>query len=70
MASATAFPPQGHWQMKLDAALSGNEVLLETAGGPAGRVRFCWGDAPVCNLYDKSGPPAGPLEIAIAGPQH
>jgi sialate O-acetylesterase len=29
------------------------------------RVRFCWGDAPVCNLYDKSGLPAGPFQIAI-----
>jgi sialate O-acetylesterase len=29
------------------------------------RVRFCWGDAPVCNLYDRSGLPAGPFEIAI-----
>jgi len=28
-------------------------------------VRFCWGDAPICNLYDRSGLPAGPFEIAI-----
>lgn len=49
----------------VDAALSGNEVLLEASTMSATRVRFCWGDAPVCNLYDKSGLPAGPFEIAI-----
>jgi sialate O-acetylesterase len=52
----------------VDAELLGNEVLL-AADRPATRVRFCWGDAPVCNLYDKSGLPAGPFEIAIEGPQ-
>ena len=31
----------------------------------ATRVRFCWADAPLCNLYDRSGLPAGPFEIAI-----
>jgi sialate O-acetylesterase len=49
----------------VDAVLSGNDVLLEAAGTPATRVRFCWGDAPICNLYDKSGLPAGPFEIPI-----
>jgi sialate O-acetylesterase len=29
------------------------------------RVRFCWADSPVCNLYDESGLPAGPFEIAV-----
>jgi len=29
------------------------------------RVRYCWGDGPVCNLYDHSGLPAGPFELAI-----
>jgi sialate O-acetylesterase len=49
----------------VDAALSGGDVLLEAANMAATRVRFCWGDAPVCNLYDKSGLPAGPFQIAI-----
>jgi sialate O-acetylesterase len=48
----------------VDAALSGSGVQLEDADS-AVRVRFCWGDAPVCNLYDKSGLPAGPFQIAI-----
>jgi sialate O-acetylesterase len=54
----------------VDAALSGNQVLLEAADRSAARVRFCWGDAPVCNLYDKSGLPAGPFEIAIETARH
>jgi sialate O-acetylesterase len=29
------------------------------------RVRFCWGDGPICNLYDRSGLPAGPFELQI-----
>jgi sialate O-acetylesterase len=49
----------------VDAALSGSDAQLETADKSAVRVRFCWGDAPVCNLYDKSGLPAGPFQIAI-----
>jgi sialate O-acetylesterase len=49
----------------VDATLAGDEAVLEPMGMPATRVRFCWGDAPICNLYDKSGLPAGPFEIAI-----
>jgi sialate O-acetylesterase len=50
----------------VDAALESDRVLLDAAGvaNPT-RVRFCWGDAPICNLYDRSGLPAGPFEIAI-----
>jgi sialate O-acetylesterase len=29
------------------------------------RVRFCWGDSPLCNLSDGTGLPVGPFEIAI-----
>jgi sialate O-acetylesterase len=50
----------------VDAAIQSNRVLLDPAGAPSPtRVRFCWGDAPLCNLYDSSGLPAGPFEIAI-----
>jgi sialate O-acetylesterase len=49
----------------VDAVLSGREARIETADPTATRVRFCWGDAPICNLYDKSGLPVGPFEIAI-----
>ena len=50
----------------VDATLGPDRVLLDAGGieHPT-RVRFCWGDAPICNLYDQSGLPAGPFEIAI-----
>ena len=49
----------------VDATVESNRVLLDSADQPAARVRFCWSDAPVCNLYDKSGLPAVPFEIPI-----
>jgi sialate O-acetylesterase len=50
----------------VDATLQSDRVLLDSDGikHPT-RVRFCWGDAPICNLSDHSGLPAGPFEIAI-----
>jgi sialate O-acetylesterase len=50
----------------VDAVIQSDRVLLDATDAAAPtRVRFCWGDAPVCNLYDRSGLPAGPFEIAI-----
>jgi sialate O-acetylesterase len=50
----------------VDSVIHSNRVLLDPAEMPTPtRVRFCWGDAPVCNLYDRSGLPAGPFEIPI-----
>jgi sialate O-acetylesterase len=46
------------------ARLAGNSVLLSNAGN-ATRVRYCWGDSPVCTLTDDSALPAGPFEIPI-----
>jgi sialate O-acetylesterase len=44
----------------------GNTVRIEVASGTApSRVRYCWADSPVCTLYDESGLPAGPFELAI-----
>ena len=31
----------------------------------ATRVRFCWADAPLCNLFDTAGLPVGPFELEI-----
>jgi sialate O-acetylesterase len=49
-----------------DARLEGTRVIVE---GPdaasATRVRHCWGDAPICTLYDRTGLPAGPFEIDV-----
>jgi sialate O-acetylesterase len=47
------------------ASATGNNVTL-TGAGAATRVRYCWGDNPICTLSDASGLPAGPFEIAIA----
>jgi alpha-glucuronidase len=50
----------------VDAVAQKDRVWLDSgAGAAATRVRFCWADSPVCTLYDKSGLPAGPFEIAI-----
>jgi len=46
------------------ASLAGNAVNLSNAGN-ATRVRYCWGDSPVCTLTDDSALPAGPFEIPI-----
>ena len=46
------------------AQLQGDKVLL-TGESNATRVRFCWGDSPLCNLYDGIGLPVGPFEIEI-----
>ncbi len=44
----------------------GGQVLLaDPQAGSATRLRFCWADSPLCNLYDASGLPVGPFELAI-----
>ncbi|MEO8018095.1 MAG: sialate O-acetylesterase [Pseudomonadota bacterium] len=46
--------------------LGGGQVRLEDpAGGSATRVRFCWADSPLCNLYDGANLPVGPFEVGI-----
>jgi sialate O-acetylesterase len=47
------------------AAIQGNQVMIADDGASATRVRYCWGDGPLCNLYDRSGLPAGPFETPI-----
>ena len=45
---------------------AGGTIRLEDAAPEkATRVRFCWADAPLCNLYDTTGLPVGPFEIAV-----
>jgi sialate O-acetylesterase len=49
-----------------EARIAGDGVTLTGANAVAAtRVRYCWGDAPVCNLYDGDGLPAGPFELPI-----
>jgi sialate O-acetylesterase len=46
------------------ATLAGDHVALEGAGS-ASRVRYCWGDSPICTLSDASALPAGPFEVPV-----
>jgi sialate O-acetylesterase len=44
----------------------GGAVHLEDAAPEkATRVRFCWADAPLCNLFDTDGLPVGPFELDV-----
>lgn len=49
----------------VDASLSGDTVTIPVGNGPAVRVRYCWGDGPICNLYDSARMPAGPFEAVV-----
>src|SRR5262249_10034654 len=46
------------------AAVAGAQVTLDDDPAAA-RVRYCWGAAPVCNIHDNAGLPAGPFEASI-----
>ncbi len=49
-----------------EAMIDGSSVILRTSNATdVQRVRYCWGDAPVCNLYDAAGLPAGPFEVMV-----
>lgn len=41
--------------------------VAQSRGGAiaAARLRFCWGDSPLCNLSDGTGLPVGSFEIPI-----
>ncbi len=50
----------------VDARLDGDRVRLRADEVPAAvRVRHAWADAPLVNLFDAAGLPAGPFEIEI-----
>ncbi|PTS79450.1 9-O-acetylesterase [Sphingomonas sp. HMWF008] len=51
----------------VDARVDGSSVVLSGDAAVATRVRYCWGDAPVCNVYDAADLPAGPFEAPIDG---
>lgn len=48
-----------------DARLAGDVIRLASPDG-ANRVRHCWADAPVCNLFGAGGLPVGSFEIAVS----
>lgn len=43
----------------------GTILLTDADAGSATRVRFCWADSPLCNLFDTTGLPVGPFELEI-----
>jgi sialate O-acetylesterase len=47
------------------AALDGASVVVRTGNAPVSEIRYCQGDAPLCNLFDGNGLPAGPFWIAV-----
>ena len=47
-----------------ESRIEGSTVVLPDAGTVT-RVRYCWGESPVCTVSDGSGLPAGPFEEAI-----
>lgn len=47
------------------ATIQGSEMIIAGDNAPATRVRHCWGDGPICNLYDTAGMPAGPFELLV-----
>ncbi|MFZ5747423.1 MAG: sialate O-acetylesterase [Pseudomonadota bacterium] len=47
------------------ARIDGTHIVLSPEDGAATRVRYCWGDSPICTLYDRAGMPAGPFERMI-----
>jgi sialate O-acetylesterase len=51
----------------VSAKLSGNGRIALDAHDLAAptRVRFCWADSPICNLYDSAGLPVGPFESPV-----
>lgn len=49
----------------VSATLAGDSVVLNLDGRIATRVRYCWGDSPICNLTDASGLPVTPFELTI-----
>jgi sialate O-acetylesterase len=49
------------------ARIDGLDVRLTVPGQMTPtRARHCWGDAPLCNLFDRAGLPAGPFELPLA----
>ncbi len=50
----------------VSARLAGGHVLLSNTMPRPTRVRYCWADSPLCNLFDGAGLPVGPFEIPLS----
>jgi sialate O-acetylesterase len=51
--------------VRAEMRTGGTLLLTDAAAANATRVRFCWADSPLCNLFDTTGLPVGPFEQAI-----
>jgi sialate O-acetylesterase len=49
----------------VDATLAGDRVILPSARPTDVKVRLCWAESPICNLYGPSDLPATPFEAPI-----
>jgi len=49
----------------IDATIDGARVRLDAQGQSPAFVRYCWADAPICNLYNEEDLPAVPFEAPI-----
>jgi sialate O-acetylesterase len=47
------------------ATVEGNAIRVAADAQPFTRIRFCWGDSPLCNLYDGTGIPVTPFELPL-----
>jgi sialate O-acetylesterase len=49
-----------------EARQRGTDIAVDASSVPgAAKVRYCWADSPICNLYDREGLPAVPFELPI-----
>jgi sialate O-acetylesterase len=49
----------------VDATVAADQVILASAQPTDVKVRLCWADSPICNLYGPAGLPAVPFEAPI-----
>ncbi|MCQ8186089.1 sialate O-acetylesterase [Parvularcula maris] len=50
-----------------DGKLEGSTLILKAGNRQsASKVRYCWSDAPLCNLYRADGIPVSPFQVDIA----
>jgi sialate O-acetylesterase len=49
----------------VDATIEGAQIRLAGVRSQDAFVRYCWGDSPICNLYNDDDLPAVPFEMAI-----
>jgi sialate O-acetylesterase len=59
-------PAEGTCRYVTARLLGNGKVSLDGGEIPtATRVRFCWADSPLCNLFDSAGLPVGPFEVPV-----